>query len=34
VRALADIVDRPATDVARETAKTASRVYGFEVNSS
>jgi len=34
VRALADIVDRPATNVARETAKTASRVYGFEVNSS
>ena len=34
VRALADIVDRPATDVARETAKTASRVYGFEVNAS
>jgi TatD DNase family protein len=34
VRALADIVDRPAADVARETAKTAGRVYGFEVNSS
>ena len=32
VRALADIVDRPAADLARETAATASRVYGFAVN--
>jgi TatD DNase family protein len=34
VRALADIVDRPATEMARETTKTAGRVYGFGVNTS
>ena len=33
VRALADIVDRPAADLARETSATAGRVYGFAVNS-
>jgi TatD DNase family protein len=32
VRALADIVDRPAADLAEETSATASRVYGFGVN--
>lgn len=34
VRAIADIVDRPAVDVARETSETAGRVYGFAVNTS
>jgi TatD DNase family protein len=33
VTALSDIVDRPAADLARETTETASRVYGFSVNS-
>ena len=32
VRALAEMVDRPAADLARETSATASRVYGFPVN--
>jgi hypothetical protein len=33
VRALADIVQRPAGDVAQETSTTAGRLYGFPVNS-
>ena len=32
VRALADIVDRPAVDVAAETSATAALVYGLAVN--
>jgi TatD DNase family protein len=32
VRALADVLDRPATDIAQETSATAGRVYGFSVN--
>lgn len=32
VRALADIVGRPALDLARETSETAGRVYGVPVN--
>ena len=34
VRALADIVNRPAIDLALETSVTAGQVYGFGVNSS
>lgn len=34
VRALADVVGRPAGDVARDTFATAQQVYGFSVNSS
>ena len=34
VRALADIVNRPAVDLALETSATAGQVYGFGVNSS
>jgi TatD DNase family protein len=34
VRALADMVDRPAVDVAVETSATATRIYGFPANAS
>ena len=34
VRALAEVVDRPAADLARETSAAASRVYGLSVNPS
>jgi TatD DNase family protein len=32
VRALAEIVDRPAADLAEQTSTAAGRVYGFGVN--